>query len=439
MLETLFPGLGATITWILVDLYGWVIFVWALLWIGYQTLIERQIIKYLATIKWVFLEVRVDELNERSALASEQMFTAMHAMLQIFSLGERWSGRVPLHMSAEIVSIGGRVSYIFKVPERYRNLLESAVFAQYPKAEIREIQDYLGNLPRSFDPTSSEFEMWGTQLIKGGDNALPIRTYRFIDQTFQHSEQKTTIEPLANVIEAMSNLQPYELEVVQVVIQPVTDDWKKAAVDLVNKMKGLPAKPKAPSAFEKVFLEGPGKLIDALIAAVTGAEPAPKKEEKPAQAAITTMSDFEKGMVGSVVAGLSKLSFKTKIRVLYLAPKDKFSKGMRVPELLGAFRAFNNPTLNSLRPSIDITTDSSFKLFQKLEQPWLDHKILARKNKFLRAIKDRGIWEGSGNPIFSTEELATIFHFPQSPNARISQVEKVQTVKSAPPIDLPVG
>jgi hypothetical protein len=437
MLDALFPGLGEIVSWLLIDLYGWVIFVAVLLWIGYKTWLEKQVEKYMATIKWVFLEVRVDQLSEKSPISSEQFFSAMHAMFQNFSTGEKWTGRAPLHMSAEIVSIGGRISYMFKVPERYRNLLESAVFAQYPKAEIREIQDYLANLPRSFDPVNSEFEMWGTQLVKKADNAFPIRTYRFIDQTFIHSDEETSVEPLANVLEALSNIQPHELEAIQIVIQPVNDDWKAAAGDLVNKMKGIPVKAKDPSWFDAIFINLPGAILSGIIDIINGPTE-PKKEERP-QPAIVTMSDFEKGMVGSVVAGLSKLSFKTKIRVLYLAPRDKFNKGIRIPELLGAFRAFENSNLNALRPNLGITTDSSFKLFQRLEQPWLDYKILDRKNKFLRAFKDRGIWQGAGNTILSTEELATIFHFPQAPNARVSQIEKVETVKSAPPIDLPVG
>ncbi len=425
---------------ILVDYYGWIPFVCLFIWIGYQLWLERQIIKYLSTIKWVFLEVRVDELNEKSPVAMEQIFASLHAMMQNFTLGEKWTGRTALHLSAEIVSIGGRVSYIFKVPERYRNLLESALFAQYPKAEIREIQDYLANLPRNYDPQTSEFEMWGTQLNKRADNALPIRTYKQADQFFEHSEQKTTVDSLAGILEVMSNILPHELMAIQIVIKPLNDDWKKSGVDLVSKMKGVPPKAKPPGLFDVIFVQGPGMVLDLLLEGLgLKGETEPKKEEKP-QPLTQSMTDSEKFNIDAVVVGLSKLSYETKFRLLYLAPKDKFSKGMRIPEILGAFRNFDNPQLNGLKPdSAKVTTDASFKLFQNLEQPWLDHKIKVRKNKFLKWFKDRGHWEGSGKTIFNTEELATLFHFPQAPNARVSQLERVNTVKSAPPIDLPVG
>lgn len=424
---------------VLVDYYGWVFFAWVFIWIGYQLWLERQIIKYLSTIKWVYLEARVDELNERSPVAMEQVFTSMHAMMQSFSLGERWTGRIPLWMSAEIVSIGGRISYMFKLPDRYRNLLESAIFAQYPKAEIREVQDYLGNLPRNWEP-SSEFDLWGTQFIKRAHTGLPIRTYRQQDQFFEHPEQKTTVDALSGVIEAMSNIMPHELMTIQIVMQPVNDDWKQGALEQVAKMKGLPPKTKPSGWFDKIFIEAPGAAFDMLLSGLgMMGEAAEKKEEKP-QPLTQTMTDAEKMVIDSVVAGLSKLSFNVKMRLMYLAPKDKFSKGMRIPEILGTLRNFDNPQLNGLKPdSGKITTDASFKLFQSMEQPYLDHKIKTRKNKFLRWFKDRDHWGGSGTTIMNTEELATLIHFPQAPNARVSQIERVQTVKSAPPIDLPIG
>jgi hypothetical protein len=440
MVDSSLIGVWQAIELLLIDWYGWVLFAWAIVWIGYKMWIEHQIIKYVGTIKWVFLEVQVDDLNEKSPAAMEQVFASMHALYQSFSLGEQWTGRIPLHMSAEIVSLGGRISYIFKLPERYRNLLESAIFAQYPKAEIREIQDYLANLPREFDPVNSPFDFWGTQMIKKTDTALPIRTYKQSDRFFEHSEQKTTIEPLAGILEAMSNVQPHELLVIQIVIKPINDDWKKGAADLVTKMKGLPLKAKDPSWFDRIFLQAPGAVLDLLIQAMSGGEPAePKKEEKP-QGLVTQMTDTEKGLIDSIASGLARLSFEAKVRIMYLAPKDKFNKGVRIPELIGAFRGFDHPQLNGLRPDVvRMTTDASFKLFQKFEQPWITHKILTRKNKFLKWIKDRVIWQGSGKTILNTEELATIFHFPQSPNARVSQIEKVHTVKSAPPMDLPIG
>lgn len=424
---------------ILFHYYGWILFVWAFLYMFYHVWMENQQNKYMATIKWVFLEIRIDTLNEKSAAVMEHVFASLHGMSQSFSLGERWTGKKSLHFSAEIVSIGGRVSYIFKMPERYRNLLESALFAQYPKAEVREVQDYLANLPRTFTPGKSEFDFWGTQLIKRADNYLPIRTYRQSDEFFSHKDQDTTIEPLAGVLEAMSNILPHELLVLQLVMKPESEDWKKKAMNNVLKLKGLPVKAPAPGFVDKYVLGLPSLAVGTIAEALGAAAPAAKKEEKAAQSTVPSMTDAEKHNIDSIVLGLGKLSFTGKIRLMYLAPKDKLSKPMRIPEFLGAFRSFDSPQLNGFKPDARVTTDGNFKLWQKLEQPWLDYKTHMRKEKFLRAIKDRSHWAGSVNTILNTEEFATVYHFPQAPNARISQIEKVETVKSAPPIDLPIG
>jgi len=367
------------------------------------------------------------------------VFGSLRAMLQFFSTGEYWTGRVALHMSAEIVSLGGRVSYMFKVPERYRNLLESAIFAQYPKAEIKEVEDYLRNLPRDYDPEASEFEFWGTQLNKRTDSAYPIRTFRGPDEIYEHPAQKTTVDSMSGLIEALSNIHPHELAAVQIVIKPLSDDWKKKTDATLTKLKGLPAKPKPAGLFTKIFVEAPGMLIDGLIAILNLKSEAAKKDEKDKQPAFMTMTDSEKQVIAAIHHAISKLSFDVRLRVLYLAPKDKINKGVRIPEILGAFRAFDDGITNGFRPDIRVTTDTSFKLFQRLEQPYLNYKNALRKNKFLKAFKDRSHYAGAGKTYLNTEELATIFHFPQVPNARVSQIERVHTVKTAPPIDLPVG
>lgn len=440
MFEILNEYISLVVDFLLVGYYSWIVLVIIILWIGYNLKIESNQTKYLSGIKWVFLEVSVDELNEKSPLAMEQVFAAMHAMFQAFSLGEKWTGRVSLSLSAEIVSLGGRVSYIFKVPERYRNLLESAIFSQYPKAEIKAIDDYLRNLPDSYDIETAEFDFWGTQFVKKNDSAFPLRTYRnAFEKVYEHPDTKTVVDPISPVLEAMSNIMPHEMEVFQIVMKPIGDEYRKKAMETVTKLKGFPAKAKAPTLFDRVFLGVPDALVSGLISALgLLGEPSDKKEEKK-DVAFLSMTDTEKHAIDNIVHGLSKLSFEVRIRVVYLGSKDKINKSMRVPEFLGAFRGFDDPTSNGFRPSLDITTDASFKLFQKLEQPYLNYKIQVRKNKFLKALKDRSHYKGAGKTVLNAEELATIYHFPQSPNARVSQIERVKTVKTAPPLDLPIG
>ncbi len=397
--------------------------------------------KYLNSIKYLFLEIRIDELNEKSPLAMEQMFAALHAIHQNFSWGESLNGRSVLSFSCEIVSLGGKVSYIIRIPERYRNLLESAVFAQYPKAEITEVEDYLKNLPHHYDPETAEFDFWGTQWNKKNDNAFPIRTYAQ-DQSFEHSSQETFIDPLGNLLEAMSNLQPYELLVWQVACQPVNDDWKEHTKHLLDKLKGVPKKHEE-SWFDTIMFAPFRLLGDALMAFLNPPDPhaKPAKPDKPdAPSQMQHKSDVEKMVITAVEHAMSKVSYKVKVRGLYLAPKGKFNKGLRVPEIVGAVRNFDDSNLNGLKPDLGHTwTDKGFKISERLERPYIQQNILLRKRHMLHNFMGRSVWRGSGETIMNTEELATIFHFPQSQYTRVSQLERVHTVKSAPPMDLPIA
>jgi hypothetical protein len=425
---------------VLISGFGWLLLVWVLIYMIYTLKKMKNQDKVGAAVEWVFLEVKIDNLNEKSPLAMEQIFASLHAIHQNFTWGEIYNGKSVLYLSCEIVSIGGTVSYIFKIPKRYRTLFESALFAQYPKAEIVETEDYLRNLPHYYDPETADFEFWGTQWLKKKDNAYPIRTYVQVD-SFEHSAQETFIEPLSNVLEVMSNIQPYELVAYQLVIRPVNDDWKKHTKHLLDELKGVPAH-HSDSLFLKILFFIPDLVADILVTHVLGVEKgeahaAPAKDEPPSQ--MMHKSDIEKMVISSIERAMGKIGYEVRMRTLYLAPKDKFS-GSRKAEIVGAFRNFDEVNLNGIKPDIGHTwTDAAYKISEKLEAPYLRQNVLTRKRHFLHNFVPRSAWRGSGKMIMNTEELATIFHFPQTQHSRVSQVGKVEAVKSAPPMDLPIG
>ncbi|MBI4363283.1 MAG: hypothetical protein HY545_00335 [Candidatus Doudnabacteria bacterium] len=434
MIETL-NELWSLLTLVLVDWYGWVLFLWWLIYMLFWLRRFNNANQYISEQTWVFLEVKVEELSERSPMAMEQVFAALHAIHQNFTWGERFNGKTIMWCSCELVSFGGKVSYIFKIPERFRNLLESAIFAQYPKAEIYDIEDYLKNMPYEYYPDKVDFEFWGTQWLKKKHNAYPIRTFG----AFEHPEQKTFIDPLANVIEVLSNLQPYELMVSQIVIRPIDDKWKEHAKHLLDKLKGAPPK-HGNNWFDIIFFDWMGKILDGLLGIFSGpSEPErPKPEPLPSQ--MLHKTEGEKQVIASIEHALSKIYFEIKFRLFYMAPKDKINKALRIPEVIGAYRNFDDVALNGPKPDVQHTwTDKAYKLSEALERPYLQRNILTRKRRFWHAFLMRSVWRGIGETWMNTEELASLYHFPVAPNVRVSQVERVTTVKSAPPPDLPVG
>ncbi len=426
---------------VLIYYFGWTLFLGVLIWMLYFLRRQDNNSKYLDSIQYVFLEIKIDELNEKSPLAMEQVFAALHAIHTNFSWGEIFAGKSVLTFACEIVSLGGKVSYIFRIPDRYRNLLESAIFAQYPKAEIQQVEDYLRNLPHHYDPEHADFDFWGTQWNKKKDNAYPIRTY-YQDQSFEHSSQDTFVDPLSNLLEVLSNLQPHELMVWQLCCKPVNDDWKEHTKHLLDKLKGVPMHHDEP-LFEKIVFAPFRFAGDVLVSFLNPPDPhaKPTKEPKEPPSQMQHKSDVEKMIITAIEHAMSKVTYNVKIRALYLTPKDKYNKSIRIPEFVGAVRNFDDVNLNGLKPDIGHTWTEgpSYKISERLEKPYMENAKLVRKRHMLHNFLGRSNWRGSGETIMNTEELATIFHFPQVPHSRISQLERVHTVKSAPPIDLPIA
>src|SRR6185503_4673137 len=86
---------------VLVQGFGWVFFLGVLIYMLYWLHRDRKRNQFVDAIQWVFLEVRIDELNEKSPLAMEQIFAAMHAIHQNFTWGEDFDGNVVQFMSCE--------------------------------------------------------------------------------------------------------------------------------------------------------------------------------------------------------------------------------------------------------------------------------------------------------------------------------------------------
>jgi hypothetical protein len=427
---------------VIVGSYGWVAFLAVLVWMMWWLKRDANRNKYAESIEWIFLEVKIDELSEKSPLAMEQIFAALHAIHQNFTWGEDLAGKTVLYMSCEIVSLGGQIAYIFKLPARFRTLFESAVFAQYSKAEIIQVEDYLRNLPHHFDPDHSDFDFWGSQWHKKKNNAYPIRTYQQ-EASFEHSAQETFVDPLSNVIEVMSNLQPYELMVYQLVIKPVNDDWKEHTLHLIDELKGVPSHNEESIIWKIVFFI-PDLIAKILVEDILGVERGeeqarPEKPPDPSQ--MLHKTDVEKKVINDIQKAMGKIGFDVRIRTLYLAPKDKINKSLRIPEFVGAFRNFDDVNLNGFKPDIGHTWTEgpTYKLSESLEKPYMRMAKLTRQRHMLHNFTARSSWRGSGKTIMNTEELATVFHFPQTQYTRVSQIERVHTVKSAPPMDLPIA
>ena len=56
-----------------------------------------------------------------------------------------------------------------------RNLVENAIFSQYPDAELHEVEDYTKRLPQVLP--NAEYDLFGADFTLQKEDAYPIRTY----------------------------------------------------------------------------------------------------------------------------------------------------------------------------------------------------------------------------------------------------------------------
>lgn len=436
ILSSLVSTLGDTLSsaWFLFYHGGWLIFVFLLYKISRKLYMDKINGAFIMSNKPVFLHIKIEKENLQSNLAVEQIFANLHAMHAGFSWAEtNLEGKINLWISFEIVSLGGKISYIVRTPERYLNLLQSAVYAQYPNAEIQQVEDYMKNLDH-WDQHHSTWDLWGTEFKMTKDYAYPIKTWR----DFEHPTAEVPIlDPLTSMLEALGRADAHELLAMQIIIRPVADnEWVPHVQEVVKKLKEEPVLHK--QSFTEKYLPflhwGSEKT---LFEALAGGGGHGHTEEKPAQPKVLRMSEGERNILKSIETKITKPGYQAKIKFLYIAPKDKFDPSKR-GAMIGAMRQFGGIVTNNLKPDVSGTwTNYNYKLFKSLEKPFTDFMIVEKKHLFLKGYVRRSMWIGADPMILNTEELATLYHFPLA-SIGSAPVERIDVKKGQPPANLPI-
>ncbi len=418
--------------WYLFSHGGWVLAVILVIYLLYQQYLNEIVDQFKSSQEWVFLHIRAPKENLVSTMAVEQIFAQLHAVHAGLTFPEQYiEGRVQLWFSLEIISLGGKISFIIRAPKATRDLVESAFYAQYPGAEISEVSDYLENI--EFDPETSDFDLWGIEYKMLEDQALPIKTYRDFEHT---AAEEAVTDPLGALFEALSKAQPWEFFGVQIIIQPVDDpSWKKPGDKLVKKLTGEPVV-KEFSWIE--FLLKPLTAFAEFSFKPKSSSPTPEKKDRNN---LMTMTELEKERVTGIQRKISKPGYNSKIRHLYMAPKGKVD-AVKKALLVGFMRSLGSAWTNGYKPDTRFTWTSGpkYKISETLEKSYINYISMKRKKSFFDAYKNRSTYAGAAQQVLNTEELATLYHLPLSINTAASaMVDKTDSKKSQPPVNLPVA
>lgn len=156
----------------------------------------------------VILRIAVPRNNDKSPLAAEQLFTALHGLGLQKPLSHT-------HFSLEIAAGSWGIHFICVIDKQYRTFVENQIYAQYPDVQIEVVTDFKEHILISGSPSIV------TEYRLAKSSFIPIRTFSNFD-----------VDPLAALTSAISKLAPGQEVYLQFLLRPLGKEWQLAAKSL---------------------------------------------------------------------------------------------------------------------------------------------------------------------------------------------------------------
>ncbi len=380
-----------------------------------------------AKIQWVLLEIIPPKELEKSPHPMELIFSGFAGVIKSPSTFEEYVlGDFPAKFSLELVSTEGQFHMYVRTQKPFRNLVEAHFYAQYPGVEIVEAEDYTKTVPKTVP--NQDWDLWGTEFKLLKHDLYPIRTYKF----FEESVTGKMLDPLAGLIETMAKIGPGQHLWLQFITTPVKEDWGPTKGQAAIEEFLGHEKVESPGVFSRVWND----LADVfrnLFSGLLGAEltwtslgEAAKADEAPVEFRLTP---GQKDILKALESNIGKPMFRIKMRHLYIGKKEHFSKATGVSAFIGGIKQFNDLSLNSMVPD-DLSKTYASYLF-------VEPRLRYRQRRLFRRYITRDGEPGENQFLFSSEELATIFHLPDM-QVLAPTLSRVATKRGGAPSNLPV-
>jgi len=396
------------------------------LWISYiQTI-------WLRSLKWVVLEIKPPKDIFKSPLAMELVLNSLYQTGGTGTWFDKyWKGQVRNYFALEIVSTEGAIRFYIRTQVKFQKVIESQIYAQYPQAEVREVEDYAVKMP-AFDHKSKNnpIACWGYLPALAKDEIYPIKTYvdYGLDKAIGSLAEEERIDPITPTLEFMGSIGAHEHIWLQFIVRAAT---KRFTVTKGGKEeKGKEWFEKSKEVIQK-FNEG---LVE--------------KDDEGKKIGSRRATKGEMAVIESIERNANKLGFDIGMRTMYIADEGSFDAN-RIQGMLGMFRQYTANDYNGFKPT-GVTGGHDF--------PWQDltgKKTLKQKDDMLADYKARGFFYGGfdftdiktyfTHPneavgkqfILSSEELATLYHLPGRV-AETPSFERIESKKGEAPGNLPI-
>lgn len=370
------------------------------------------------------LEIRPPKEVRKSPKAMEQVFAGLHG---IYVIPVKWhdkflKGKVLDWYSFEMIGRGGETHFYIRTQEKYKNVVESQIYAQYPESEISEVPDYVNDLPIILP--DENYDLWGSEFILNKPDVFPIRTYPEFEEKGMGPDDPKRVDPLASLSELFSTLHAGEQMWIQVLGSPASDSWVKKGQAEIDKLMGKQS-PSKKAGFLSDMIFAIDKSISEIAPGPAGDMKEEKRLERPERLDLTP-SPGKHDIMKAIEKSWDKLGYQTGIRFVYIGPKDAFHQA-HVAGVTGAFRQFSSQNLNGFKHN-KLTLTFAKGLFKK-------SKLYNKKVAIYQAFKERRM--PLMKYVLNIEELATVFHFPDV-GVKSPLLPRVEAKKGEPPAGLPI-
>jgi hypothetical protein len=458
-LDSIEEGIKEYWPWLLAALVVWLIFVfnwqYALIrfllpligliiigrvaWIIWIHYIQQD---FISGIDFVLLEIVPPREVLRSPKAMELFFTnALYHFSYKGGKEEYWQGAVWFWFSLEIASIDGQVHFYIRTPTRVRSLIETQMYAQFPQAQVKAVEDYTLGVDEI--TPKSEWNAWGCEFQLLKPEAYPIKTY--VDYELdKNPKEELKIDPISPLIEFFGSLEKGEQAWMQIVITPSKKTYHTKGTffgkhDWVQEARDEWLRLLFPYTSQR---EEPGAGL-----------------VKSARIEVRVPASLDR-ISKAMSAKTAKIGFDTGVRVMYVAKKDFYPPGTRTNNSRNIrliFRQFYAPDSNGLNRVNSAQGDAYSGLF-----PASKETVMLLANRLLNEYRERSFfhlpmrhnlfndhvipWPLSGivkaykHPktfVLNVEELATLWHFPGQ-IMKVPSLERIESKEASPPPNLPI-
>ena len=322
----------------------------------------------------------LERLREGIAVM-EQVFASLQAVRD-GRLKTLLYGRPSFALELAVPSAGEEIAFYIAVPRRLAITAEKAVQGAFPEARVEPAPDY-----NVFNPAG---QAAAASLTLKRSAVLPIRTYRWLET-----------DPLRECANALSKLAPVgEGAAIQIVAAPAAKDW---ATKIASHAR-LAYAGRTSLRPHGVIKEGLGLIGEVAKAGTKKPEATPPP---------IRLSPREEEEIRQMESKAARPLFEVNIRIVASA-----ATRARAEEIVGgaaaAFHQFRDPGLNEF--TVEMASGRGLKS--------LLYRFAFR------------VFEPGAGSVLSSEELASVYHFPNVP-LETPKLAVVKAREAPPPVNLP--